>query len=170
MWRLPRITANSPARSPASKTKPGKKSVAEKRDRSRLFRNLEVTGLSFLSVAVLALGGFKFSSMWEEVTGLNCLNPPSDFRVMITNMTFSPEQNFENRLGNTLARQAQGLLQVCRYLREVDFIDDILSLREQYGMDLVIWGNYSSDGYEIEFRIYSHPGVWVQSYRGLASL
>ena len=70
---------------------------------------------------------------------------------MITNMTFSPEQDFENRLGNALARQAQGLLQVCRYQREVEFIDDLYSIRDQYDMDLVIWGNYSSDGYEIEF-------------------
>ena len=73
LWRWPRITANSPARTSPSKTKKGKTKASEKGEKSLLPRNLEVTALSFLSVAVLALGGFKFTSIQEEVTGLNCL-------------------------------------------------------------------------------------------------
>lgn len=165
IWRWPRIAANLPAEERSPKPKAEKKRPAEttkvryQRPKieessgkpSLLQSRLEITVLSALSVGIVALGGFKLPSMREEVTGLNCLNPPGEWRVMITNLTFSPEQQFENDLGNAMARQARDLFQVCRYLREVDFIDEIYSLRQQYDMDLVLWGSYSDNRYKIEF-------------------
>lgn len=165
LWRWPRIAANltteeSSLKSRTEKKRPEKISknrrqrppIKEASGKPSFLQNrLEFTVLSALTVGIVALGGFKLPSMREEVTGLNCLNAPGKWRVMITNLTFSPEQQFENDLGNALARQTQGLFQVCRYLRDVDFIDEIYLLREQYDMDLILWGSYSDANYKIEF-------------------
>jgi tetratricopeptide (TPR) repeat protein len=164
MWRWPRVTEKLVSKNSTAKTKKGKNGSPEKKDifdpiraqskqpykRTLTQRRFEVFVLFGLFVAVLILGGFKVPYMQEEVTGLNCLNASGNFRVMITNFTFSPEQDFENDLGNALVRQAQES-QICRYQQEVEFIDDVYLLKDKYDADLVIWGNYSDDRYEIEF-------------------
>lgn len=160
VWRWPKITEKK--RKNNSKSKKDKSQGEDIFDfirshgvqpyqRSLLQRRLETVLLSGMLVGVLILGFINVSYMQEEVTGLNCLNPSSDFRVMITNFTFSPEQHFENKLGNALARQAKGLYQVCRYMREVNFDEEVELTRARYEMDLVIWGSYSDEQYEVAY-------------------
>jgi len=150
LWRLPRIKANSPVRTASSKTKSGKKDSSENGRNSLQLRNLEMTGLSFLSVAVLALGAFKFPSIQEEVTGLNCLNERSDFRVLVAD--FSAEENqFENNLANVLDLQSGQRFQICRLNENIQLTDVAQDRGLKHQAKLVIWGNNSQGSITIYF-------------------
>jgi len=162
LWRWPKLSEKSAVEPPGAEEQASKRTLLGKliiiltsNDKrfikSLLQRRLEIFSLASLFVGILTLGGMKMSSMAEEISGLNCINPSAPFRVMVTDFTFSKDRVFEKNLANALVRLSKDKFQVCRYEREIEFTEDAAAAAERYHMDLALWGSFSNDRYSISF-------------------
>ena len=154
-WRWSAIAKLKPSRSEGKKN--GQAATAGKirfqdyfrSDHERIFamsafrRRMEMLVLSVFALSATGLTFVNFQAIREELGGFHCLSDPSDFRVVILNLT--SDQAFEINLANKLDEQPDRRFQICRYDRQVKYRDQAQTVGEKKKADLVIWGNEAGD-------------------------
>jgi tetratricopeptide (TPR) repeat protein len=160
IWRLPQIYRKKPEPSGifiSAPQKTKKKFLAplfnnNQYKLSRFQRRLEFGLLLVLSLFMLGIIVPKIDPIIEELIGIHCITPNTNFpKIIVAPFTSAKESFFSENLANALDNALGDKFQVCRIRQHIKFSDEAITIGEQNQAYIIFWGNRMDDKVKVHF-------------------